>query len=492
MALFVILLYGLCLLWIFFYSMSQLHLVWLYARKYYLHKQIAKSALDEENLPFVTIQLPIYNELYVVEDLLNAVAAFDYPKDRFEIQVLDDSNDETVAILAAKVKALQEMGLQIEHIRRHDRVGFKAGALAYGMTLAKGEFIAIFDADFVPSPDFIRQCLPYFTNEQIGLVQARWAHINENYSLLTKLQALTLDAHFVVEQLSRNDAGFFINFNGTAGIWRLSCIESAGGWESDTLTEDLDLSYRAQLKGWKLVFVDDILAPAELPVAMDAVKSQQFRWTKGAAEVARKILWKVLRAPKVSFFTKLMACFHLINSSIFISVLIMSLVSLPTLWALEAHPEYQILMDIASVLFASFGIVAIFFWVAYQHTKKRSIRRFLLFFPTFLAFWAMSMAFSLHNSLAAIEGYIGKKSPFIRTPKFNLKTDKKGWKSNIYVAKRLGFLTYVEILFALYFLFGVVLAIYWQNFVMLPLHLALVLGYGGIVCYSILHQYRKA
>ena len=258
--------------------------------------------------PKVTVQLPVYNELYVIERLINTVCEFDYPKDLFEIQVLDDSTDETVNIIAAKIKEKLLEGFDIHHVRRPKRVGYKAGALKYGNEIAKGDFIAIFDADFIPSMDFLKKTIPYFHDENIGVVQTRWGHINKDYSLLTRLQAFGLDAHFTIEQSGRSSGDHFINFNGTAGVWRLDCINDAGGWQADTLTEDIDLSYRAQEKGWKFKYLEDFESPAELPVAMSALKSQQYRWTKGAAECSVKNLKLIFNSKNVSSRSKFHGC----------------------------------------------------------------------------------------------------------------------------------------------------------------------------------------
>ncbi|HEX2899523.1 MAG TPA: cellulose synthase family protein, partial [Bacteroidia bacterium] len=312
------------LTFILMYSGVQVHLAILYTR---FQKRLKKEheALPAmpagQDWPKVTVQLPIFNEMYVVERLIDAVAAFDYPADRLEVQLLDDSTDETVEITAQKVAEWKAKGLDIVHVHRSNRQGFKAGALKEGLMLAKGEFIAIFDADFLPHPDFLKKTIPHFQDARIGVVQTRWEHINRNYSILTKLQAFALDAHFSVEQQGRNSMGYFINFNGTAGVWRRKAIDDAGGWESDTLTEDLDLSYRAQLKGWKFKFLENLDSPAELPAAMGAVKSQQFRWTKGAAETARKNLGKVLHA-KLPLGTKIHATFHLLNSMLFVCIVL--------------------------------------------------------------------------------------------------------------------------------------------------------------------------
>jgi cellulose synthase/poly-beta-1,6-N-acetylglucosamine synthase-like glycosyltransferase len=293
MEIIVVVLYSVSLLFIFVFSLGQLNLAWHYRRQ---KKEKSSEVPALENYPQVTVQLPLYNEKYVAERLIRCIASFEYPSEKLEIQVLDDSSDETVSIVENTIEQLSDE-LDIKHIRRQNREGYKAGALKYGTQIAKGEFIAIFDADFLPRKDFLLKTIPYFTDENIGVVQTRWGHVNRDYCTLTKLQAFGLDAHFSIEQSGRSAAGSFINFNGTAGIWRKSCIADAGGWSADTLTEDLDLSYRAQLKGWKFKFLEEIESPAELPVIMPAVKSQQYRWNKGAAETAKKNIGKAMRKP---------------------------------------------------------------------------------------------------------------------------------------------------------------------------------------------------
>ena len=357
MELALIIVYGVFLTFIFFYSLIQLSL----AVRYNKHKNDDESTLpklSDEAWPFVTIQLPVFNELYVVERLIDAIVALDYPKERLEIQLLDDGNYESVQLAAAKIALLREAGFPIEHIRRPDRVGYKAGALAYGLSTSKGEFTAIFDADFIPNPDFLRRTIPHFLEDHnIGVVQAKWEHLNQDFSTLTRLQAFGLDAHFTVEQVGRNLGGHFINFNGTAGVWRKSCIIDAGGWQSDTITEDLDLSYRAQLKGWRFVYLENVGAPAELPAEMNALKSQQFRWTKGAAECAVKNLPKVLKKRGLGLGTKVHAVFHLLNSFIFICVLSTALLSLPMLVIKANSDRFDTLFNIASIFLLSFLIL---------------------------------------------------------------------------------------------------------------------------------------
>jgi cellulose synthase/poly-beta-1,6-N-acetylglucosamine synthase-like glycosyltransferase len=301
------------MLFIFSYSLVQLSLLINYRKR----KNTQTSEWRGE-WPSVLIQLPVFNERYVVERLIDATCQIDYPKDKLEIQLLDDSTDESFEIATRVVKARAREGFRISQIKRPERKGFKAGALDYGLKLSDADFVAIFDADFVPDPQFLKRAIPEFINENVGMVQSRWGHLNGDYSLLTKVQSFALDAHFTVEQAGRNRGNHFINFNGTAGVWRRNTIEDAGGWSADTLTEDLDLSYRAQLRGWQFRFVEDLVSPAELPAEINALKNQQYRWNKGAAECARKHLGNVLGASHIPLKTKVHAFFHLLNSSIFI------------------------------------------------------------------------------------------------------------------------------------------------------------------------------
>jgi cellulose synthase/poly-beta-1,6-N-acetylglucosamine synthase-like glycosyltransferase len=483
MELALIIVYGVFLTFIFFYSLIQLSL----AVRYNKHKNDDESTLpklSDEAWPFVTIQLPVFNELYVVERLIDAIVALDYPKERLEIQLLDDGNDESVQLAAAKIALLREAGFPIEHIRRPDRVGYKAGALAYGLSTSKGEFTAIFDADFIPNPDFLRSTIPHFLqDDNIGVVQAKWEHLNQDFSTLTRLQAFGLDAHFTVEQVGRNLGGHFINFNGTAGVWRKSCIIDAGGWQSDTITEDLDLSYRAQLKGWRFVYLENVGAPAELPAEMNALKSQQFRWTKGAAECAVKNLPKVLKKRGLGLGTKVHAVFHLLNSFIFICVLSTALLSLPMLVIKANSDRFDTLFNIASIFLLSFLILGYFYWSA-QSNRKGKLKYFLRDFPMFLS---VSMGLSLHNSIAVLEGYMGKKTPFIRTPKFALNEKKGSWLDKKYRAVKISPLTALEALLTLYFASGLVLAFVLNDFGMIPFHLMLTLGFGFVFFYSVKH-----
>jgi cellulose synthase/poly-beta-1,6-N-acetylglucosamine synthase-like glycosyltransferase len=445
---------------------------------------------DAESYPFVTVQLPIYNEMYVIERLIDAVAAFDYPKDRFEIHILDDSTDETLEIVAAKVREYQAKGFQIAQVTREVRQGFKAGALRDGMKHAKGEFMAIFDADFVPNKDFLLRTLPFFQNEKVGVVQTRWEHINEDYSLITRLQALQLNVHFTVEQVGRMNGDHMLQFNGTAGVWRRQTIEDAGGWEADTLTEDLDLSIRAQLKGYKIRFLENVGSPAELPAEMNSFKSQQFRWMKGGAETAKKMLPTVWRSA-LPLNHKIHATSHLLASSVFLFVFIAGVSSVPLLFFLGDLIELGFSKHFfAYFLIGLLSIISIYYVANIQSPANqekdfgKAVTKFLLLFPLFLA---LSMGLALHNSIAVLQGYWGKKSPFVRTPKFNINSIKDSFVKRNYLTKKLTWTTIGEGLLAVYFLAAVGGAFYVQNTTFIVFHLMLALGYGAIFWYSLRH-----
>lgn len=480
---FILVLYSLCLLFIFCYSLTQLHLTTLYwSRK---RKTEVETAL--QNWPAVTIQLPVYNERYVVERLLDAIFTLDYPTDKLQVQVLDDSTDETSDLIFEKLKANEHTGIKLEHIRRSIRTGYKAGALQHGLQSANGEFIAIFDADFIPSKSFLKQTIPAFKDTQTGVVQTRWGHLNKDYSLLTRLQAFGLDAHFTIEQQGRYQGNYFLNFNGTAGVWRKSCIIDAGGWQSDTLTEDLDLSYRAQLKGWQIEYLEHLETPAELPASIGALRAQQYRWTKGAAETAKKHIKKVMKS-NIPFSTKLHAVFHLLNSAMFICVLVSALLSVPLLYIKANTPEIQPLFMFGSLLLLSFVSLAGFYWTSKYQDERDSSKAVLKFIPEFLLFLSISMGMSLHNSLAVLEGYAGKKTPFIRTPKYNIQHKGDNWRQRSYFMSGISFMTILEGLLCLYFIFGIGLALMFKDYSLLPFHILLALGFGIVFIYSLLHS----
>lgn len=487
----VVVIYCAALLFIFIYSLVQLSLVVAYRRSKTINAHINTEWKEEEGLPPVTVQLPVYNELYVAERLLQCVASLDYPSAKLQIQVLDDSTDETTGVIEKTVSKLAQQGFNIRHVRRPDRTGFKAGALSHGLRTATGELIAIFDADFLPGKDFLRNTVQHFRNHRVGMVQTRWGHVNENYSLLTQLQAFGLNAHFSVEQMGRNAAGYFINFNGTAGVWRKQCIEEAGGWSADTLTEDLDLSYRAQLKGWQFIFLEDVSTPAELPVTMSALKNQQYRWNKGAAECAKKNLPKVFSDKKIGLGKRIHAAFHLMNSTVFIAIILTALLSVPLLHIKEAFTAFRGLFWFASFFLFGFAILGYFYFTALAQTEKRFPRNAWVFIKQFPLFLSISMGLALHNAVAVLEGYLGRKTSFVRTPKFNIVTRGDGWKENKYLDHRITWLTLAEGLLALYFFYGMLAGIRLNDFGLLPFHAMLTFGFGAVFVYSIFHSVNR-
>lgn len=450
-------------------------------------KKIAPTLPEKEDLPMVTIQLPLYNELYVVERLIDCICQFDYPKEKMEIQVLDDSDDESFEIAARKVHYYQLQGFDIKHIKRPQRVGYKAGALAYGTDICKGEFIAIFDADFLPEADFLKKTIPHFEDDNIGVVQSKWEYTNSDYSFLTRSQAFGLNAHFTVEQVGRNAGGHFINFNGTAGVWRKACIYDAGGWQSDTITEDLDLSYRAQLKGWKFKYLEELGSPSELPVEINALKAQQYRWTKGAAECVGKNLGKVIKARGLGLTTKLHATFHLMNSSVFVFILLLSLLAMPVVIIKPQLSEYVFLYKLSSFFMTSWFILAAFYWISYAYGKPDKGKRLLNFIVQFPLFLSISMGLALHNSIAVIEGWVGRKTPFVRTPKFNINNKDESWEENKYNVKKIGALTYIEGALLIYFLVTFAQCINYEDYGMMPMVIFLIIGYGIVFFNSIFH-----
>ena len=486
----IISLYSISLLLVFMYALAQLNLLFNYLSSRKKADQSETFDLSkEEEVPFVTIQLPVYNELYVMERLLDNIAELRYPREKLEIQVLDDSTDESVETTAAHIKRLQETGLDIQHIRRENRIGFKAGALKEGLKFAKGEFIAIFDADFLPKPCWLEKTVIYFKNPEIGVVQTRWGHINRDYSTLTKVQAFALDAHFSLEQVGRNSKGHFINFNGTAGIWRKECIIDAGNWEGDTLTEDLDLSYRAQLKKWKFKYLEDVVTPAELPVVISAARSQQFRWNKGGAENFQKMLTRIITSKNVNLKTKIHSVLHLLNSSMFTCVFLMGVLSIPMLYIKNEYAHLRIYFLIMSFFVTSTVIFFICYWFMYKRTFGGGIVSFIKYIGAFFTFFSIAMGFSLHNTIAVLEGHFGKKSEFVRTPKFNIKSLKDSWKNNKYIKKRPSLNVIIEGILALYFAFGLYSAFIvgdqGGDFGLFPFHLMLFIGFSYVFFKSV-------
>ena len=481
----IITVYSIALLLIFMYALAQLNLLFNYLTARKGHKNSPTFDFSKEvEIPKVTIQLPVYNELYVMQRLLDNIAQIDYPKDKLEIQVLDDSTDESFAQTAQHIRELQKTGLDIQHITRKNREGFKAGALKEGLKIAKGEYIAIFDADFLPKKDWLKNTVPYFKDPEIGVVQTRWSHLNRDYSILTRVQAFALDAHFTLEQVGRNSKGHFINFNGTAGVWRKECILDAGNWEGDTLTEDLDLSYRAQLKNWKFKYLEEVETPAELPMVISAARSQQFRWNKGGAENFQKMAWRVFKSHDVSFKTKLHSFLHLLNSTMFLNILIVAILSIPMLYIKNEYEHLKMYFYVMSFFVISTIIFFICYWFTYKTIYGGGFKHFMKYSAMFFTFFSVAMGFSLHNSIAVLEGHFGKKSEFIRTPKFNISSLKESWKGNKYITKNISPNVIVEGILMLYFAFGMYSAFIvgdqGGDFGLFPFHLMLFLGFGFV------------
>lgn len=467
---------------ILLYSLSQLNLLlkYLRAKKQNISNELLEIK-DPHLVPYVTIQLPIYNEMYVVERLLKNIAEIEYPREKLEIQVLDDSTDESVIKTENLVKELQDKGLDIVHLRRKIRSGFKAGALKEGLKMAKGEFIAVFDSDFLPGKDWLLKTLPHFKDSNTGMVQTRWGHINRDYSMLTRIQAFALDFHFIMEQTGRNFGAHFINFNGTAGIWRKACILDAGNWNGDTLTEDLDLSYRAQMKNWEFKYLENVVTPAELPVVISAAKSQQFRWNKGAAENFQKNFHLLYNDKKQSKATKIHGFFHLLNSSLFFILLLIAVLSIPVLYIKNSNPQFGLYFYFIAGFSISAVIFFICYWITWTRIYGKGVKSFFRFIGMFFAFFSVAMGLSLHNSIAVLEGHLGKKSDFIRTPKFNINNLRDSWKGNIYLSKDLSLKIIPEVLLFLYFVFGVYSAFILKDFGLVLFHLMLVAGFGFII-----------
>lgn len=476
-------LYGLFLLLIFFYSILQFNLAITYAKNR-KRKSAQQPEFHPETAPKVTIQLPMFNEMYVADRIIESCAAFDYPKDKLQIQVLDDSTDETKDLIAEKVAEVAARGINIQHIHRVDRTGYKAGALDAAMDRVEGDFIAIFDADFIPEPDFLIQTMPYFQDEQVGVVQTRWGHLNKDYSLLTELQAFGLNGHFAIEQGGRNSAGHFINFNGTGGIWRKACIEDAGGWEHDTLTEDLDLSYRAQMKGWKFQYLEDVVSPAELPITMSALKSQQHRWMKGGVECFKKMWKRLLTTKGVKLSDRVHGVSHLFNSSVFLFILMVAILSLFVLHVKDSFSDLNYILRFMSVFIISTLFLMVYYWFSFRDRKENGKKSFFQFIGRFFTFLIMSMGMSINNTVAVIEGYLGIKSSFVRTPKFNV-SRKSEFKQNKYDKKKLSIVNILEGIFAVVFLFTAINRAIYGDLGMVPFHLMLGIGFGMVFYYSV-------
>jgi cellulose synthase/poly-beta-1,6-N-acetylglucosamine synthase-like glycosyltransferase len=432
--------YSICMVVFCLFGLHRLWMLWLYMRGCFAQRQgriawaknwaknISASTSGHaefcENWPIVTIQLPIYNEQYVVERLIDAVCQIDYPTKALEIQILDDSSDDTTHIITKLVAEKQREGFNIKAIRRSTRTGFKAGALHEGLMQCQGDYVLIFDADFIPPPHILRIAIPYFANPKVGLVQFPWDHINRHYSFLTWAQSVFLDGHFHIEHFARNRSGRFFNFNGTAGIWRKQCIFDAGGWQGDTLTEDLDLSYRAQLKGWTFIYVPDCPIPAELPVELNAFKSQQYRWAKGGVQTAIKLLPIVLRAP-IPTFIKLEAIFHLTANMTYV-VMPFYILTLPILVMCSVCMPTYIHLITAVAAFAS--IIAFYLVAQFHFVRLNPVRNVWGAIAVLPILMAISIALCINNSRAVLDALLSRKATFVRTPKYNIAKRKDLWK----------------------------------------------------------------
>ncbi|HEY0322075.1 MAG TPA: glycosyltransferase [Pyrinomonadaceae bacterium] len=460
------------------YRVKQVIDFWRYRKL----KPEPKARFSETQLPRITVQLPLFNELYVVERLLKSVTEIDYPRDRFEIQVLDDSTDETVALARATVEAYARAGFDIHYIHRTDRTGFKAGALAGGLKTATGELIAIFDADFVPKPDCLRKLVDFFTDPQVGCAQMRWSHINGTYNLLTRLQTIMLDGHFVVEQTVRNRTGGFFNFNGTAGIWRRSAIELSGGWQHDTLTEDTDLSFRAQLMGWRFVYLLDEDAPSEIPVEINAFKAQQRRWAKGVMQVGLKLYRRIWSAP-LPLRVKLEMFFRLTGNISYPLMIFVSLLQFPLLLVRYNQGFYHLMIFDVPLLFFSTISVVLFYGTGVWYLDRDGRAPRLFHLPLVMAL-GIGLAFS--NARAVLEAMVGLKSEFVRTPKYRVEeaTDET-WKRKKYKRKG-GLLPLFELGLAFYFLLAIAYAVRMHMWGTIPFLFLFLFGYGYMGVMSIL------
>ena len=468
--------YFFILVTVFIYASHRYYMVYLYY-KHQKDKPVLKSRFKE--LPRVTVQLPIYNELYVARRLITASCDIDYPRELLDIQVLDDSTDETISVARECVNELREKGFDIHYIHRLNRKGFKGGALANGLETAKGDFIAVFDADFVPQKDILQNTIHFFADKSIGMVQTRWSYLNRKYSFLTKIQAIMLDGHFVIEHTARNWSGRFFNFNGTGGVWRKEAIETAGGWQNDTLTEDLDLSYRSQLKGWKFIFLKDNLSPSEIPVEINGFKSQQHRWAKGSIQTAKKLLPQILKS-KLPLKVKVEAFFHLTNNFSYLLMLMLSVLIYPSMVARINIGWFQmIITDVPFLLVATIGIS--FFYLCSQKEAYKDWKSRLFYMPMLMS---LGIGLSVSNSKAVLEAVFNKDTEFNRTPKYNIEKKKDRWLGKKYKVE-MNSLVIVELLLGIYFTFNIYFAFVNRIYVSIPFLMIFQMGYFYVAFLSL-------
>jgi cellulose synthase/poly-beta-1,6-N-acetylglucosamine synthase-like glycosyltransferase len=457
---------------LFVLALYGMHRYWLVYDYYAYSRNIPGPTPVATSWPRVTVQLPIFNERYVIERLVEAISRFDYPRDLLDVQVLDDSTDETQQVASNVVDRFAAQGLPISYIHRSNREGYKAGALENGLKTSRGEFVAIFDADFIPEGDFLRRTVPYFQNKEIGMVQARWTYLNRDYSLLTQVETILLDGHFVVEHGARSRRGAFFNFNGTAGVWRRQAIEDAGGWQHDTLTEDTDLSYRAQLYGWKFLYLPDIECASELPIDMNGFKAQQARWAKGLMQTAKKILPKVF-ASDAPWYVKAEAFFHLTANISYPLMVLLSTMLLPAMIVRFYQGWMQMILIDLPLFLASTCSISSFYLVAQKELRPKNWWRTFLYMPFVMA---IGIGISVRNAQAVIEAIIGKKTEFARTPKYKIEGKKDTFVAKKYRNKA-GWMPYAEVLLGLYFALTVVYAALNENYATIPFLLLFVWGY---------------
>lgn len=465
------------------YSIHKTIIIWRFMK--YRHKGCKPlKSYDPSELPAITVQLPIFNEVYVVERLIEAVSNLNYPADKLQIQVLDDSTDETQEICRRKVKTLKQRSLDIHYIYRQDRQGYKAGALEQGLKSATGELVCIFDADFIPMPDTLKDMVDHFTDPEVGMVQARWVHLNRDYSLLTEIQALMLDGHFILEQIARNRSGCFFNFNGTAGLWRIETIRDAGGWQRVTVTEDLDLSYRVQLKGWKCVYLPDVTVPAELPVEMNAFKSQQFRWAKGASQVARKLLRDIFQSDN-SLKVKLEAFLHLTNNFNYLLLLSLLLLSLPYQGYVFYHQVHYGPLIYLPLFFGNLVMLLCFYLIPQREQGLMPSPEKLLYRIFFLM--SIGVGISVNQSFAVCEGLIRQGTEFVRTPKHGITHHHETWLTKKYRGAKTQ-IVLLEIIMFVYLIITTIATLSYGHYLSLPFLLMFVIGYGYVLSLSLVQQ----
>lgn len=472
--------YLLAVLVITVYTLGEFHLLYFFftpRKKGRVHSK--RPSFDVKELPKVTVQLPMYNERYVAEAVINSCAQLDYPQDKFEIQVVDDSDDETVGIVDACVAGWESKGIDIKVVRRDDREGFKAGALRDATPFSKGDFLAIFDADFRPNPDFLYNTIPYFQDDNVGVVQGRWGHINRDYSMLTKSQSIFLDMFFMIEQKARALAGYFLRFNGSGGVWRKKCIEDAGGWSAKTLCEDLDLCIRAQLKNWRIVYDFDVEAPAEVPVNILDFKAQQYRWIKGKAQVIRK-LRKDIHSTPLPFWKKAHIYFDLYNMFVTPSILILAFLSIPITLIQTQTSEYNLLLSISSVALINVFLLPCFSWLVISHYNTTKLSTLKEVFKSIFPFTYMVLGMAVFQFVAVIDGLFSDSATFHRTSKYNIQERKDTWKDKIYSPKEVPFTTYIEGFIAIYAGYGAYIDISKGMYGFLPFHIVLFISFTSV------------